>query len=276
MGDVNKPTFSFVAIVLSTILCFPVAFVLLILRLVDHRNKANLRVLDYILFRNILWTFFGLGLCSYFLQLVTGNKPLFSVLIAFILLIFLPGLYLHNKSDQVMKAIIERCAQYKVLIYEQGITSLQMLSAAVNKKPLFVAHDLKYLSAIGQLPAIGIVDKSDQIQLFETYSVPNSSASYTEYTDPSMHQQAGKSQAQHSDNHAGSHTENHTGNHAENYAGDFADDNSSNHHANESQMSNHRFMAKTIICEQCGAPVILQPGEKKSCEFCNTTMSIPK
>lgn len=223
-------------IVLFLIIFFPIAFILLFIRHISHRNYTHLKVEDCRFSSKLLFVIFCIFSVAFAFALIgssgdpAAQKQNISVYIWIAVLFLLPSIVLKIRGAKHATSIAERQGRYTSLIYEQRVTNISQAANIVGKRSEVVAQELLWMKHLRKLPDVTVYPESDQIVLY----VPAQQEVQEE-----LGELAGLAAA----------LNNLTG--------------------NKEASTLH---PKVVNCYGCGAKMQLQPGESKPCEYCRSTL----
>jgi len=172
----GRPFYPGWVIFLVLFVFFPAGFVLIFLRASKHRNYPHLRLLDYKICANTLLVLFILMTVSYINSLATDGSPILEVYLVCIAFLLLPSIFMYVKANRSNKAMLLRYDQYRSMIYEQRLTSMEQIAANAGLQPIVVGHELERMAYLGLLPNVHIDPITHTIVLISDRANPPTDA----------------------------------------------------------------------------------------------------
>ncbi|MDO3677354.1 hypothetical protein [Paenibacillus ehimensis] len=257
--DMGSPAIEGVVIVLAFLLFFPAGLLLAAIRVWKHRNLSYQKIYDW---RNAGATFLVLFvlLASLFLFLHSISPAdtfaLFSMWFILIIFLLTPGVSMLWVSKQSRKQLFVRYDHYRHIVMSEGITSVHTIAEMTWQRPAVVTNDLKRLIDLGEFPN-AYLDMNSMAIVFQR---PVELTVHSDLPQEYM-------------------TE-------EDFPEDLPKDVDLKRVYEEvlyeyTKMTSSSKMAekplpKIVECPGCGSSTLLQPGESKTCPYCDSPLTYPK
>ncbi|WP_159886131.1 hypothetical protein [Paenibacillus puerhi] len=245
----DNPVIKNGVISLFLLLFFPISFLMVLIRIVSHRNLSYHKHLDAKYFGKVLLVLFLIMGFAYTVQLAGDNKPLFSVFFVCILILLVPGIALRVRAATLLKRLNEMYARYRNLIFVEGVTAIDSLAQITSQRPSVVTNDLLRMIQLGVLKDC-FVDPHSRSLVFENtvWSAPQMTGSTAEFSTRVE------------------------------YNFGFATDGPVNVTIGDPVSGSYAEKSappapKTVECHGCGAKTVLQPGEAASCGYCGSDLA---
>ncbi|KEQ25161.1 hypothetical protein [Paenibacillus tyrfis] len=247
-------------ILLAFLLFFPAGLILVAIRLWKHRELSYQKVLDLKNAGATLFTLFGLSVFPLYFTLsfaVQEKKMggLYLSCIAVILFLLLPGLFMLWKSGQKRKQLFALYDHYRHIVATEGITSIQTIVEMTKQRPAVVANDLRRLIYLGAFQDAFVDMHSMTIVMKRTAEPPERDFSSKRAAAMKELEDLAKDV-------------------------DLKDmfDLLINGHIETTSSSKtvEKLQPKTVECPGCGSSTLLQPGESKACQYCDSPLTYPK
>ncbi|MEK8132512.1 hypothetical protein WMW72_31910 [Paenibacillus filicis] len=235
------------------LLFFPLAILMILIRLVSHRNLRFHKYIDSKYIGKLLLVLFVIFSFSYFIQLAGDNKPLFSVYLACILLLLVPGIALRIRAGNQLKRLSDSYVRYRNLVHVEKITSIDSLAEMTLQRPAVVTNDLLRMINLGLFKDC-FIDPHSRTLVFENaaWSPRQMSGAAAEFSSKVEVHVIGS-----------------TGS-----LGGWQV--SSPDQAFKAEKPAPPPAPKTVECPGCGSRTVLQPSEVSACEYCGSAMAYPQ
>ncbi|TVX99910.1 hypothetical protein [Cohnella terricola] len=239
---IDSPKIHSAFIIASTVIFFPVAIVLIIIRFAAHARVNHLRSQDYRVVGHAFVTFYAL--IAFIVLLATLGSPkeefgnFVAVVIAMGILFVTPAVVFYILAASRKKKMKNLYDIYYRLVTADGVRALSGLAQMTGESEKNVRQDISYMIATGRLPHASL-------NLAEGTVVMNNRG-------PGAGQAAGEEQSQASRQAAAA------------SAG-----------GSGSQASRPQPAVQAITCFGCGSSSRIVPGVRQECEFCGNSLFIP-
>ncbi|TBL80587.1 hypothetical protein [Paenibacillus thalictri] len=239
----DKPAISGKLIAWFWFLFFPVAVLLTLIRVIKHVNLSYHRILDYKLISKtclLLFLFFTLAY-MYKRASVLGDGDGRDFYYGCVAVLGIPGFLLGIISWVKTIQLEARYKKYYDLIYYQEVTSVQDIAKAVNKRESIVRNDLLRMIELRMIEDMSF-DADFRHLAPSHWGIHESDGSFTinfELTGAGLEDL------------------------------DFDE-------APARMSKKVKRAPKTVECSGCGAKSVLQRGEKKNCDYCDSVLTYPR
>lgn len=254
----DKPAIKGEWILLAFLLFFPLGLILAAIRLRKHRDLSYQKVLEWKNAGVILFTLFGFSTFPLFITLSLAIQEersgiFYLSLFAAILFLLLPGGFMLWKSGQKRKQLFALYDHYRHVIATKGITSIQTIAEMTKQRPAVVANDLRRLIYLGAFQD-AFVDVHSMTIVMKRPAVPPEMDLSSKRT-AAMEELEGLTKEL-----KGAYKE---------LLNEYTKMTSS------SKMA-EKPLPKIVECPGCGSSTLLQPGESKTCPYCDSPLTYPK
>ncbi|MDF2921494.1 MAG: hypothetical protein K0R57_408 [Paenibacillaceae bacterium] len=236
----NKPLISGWTIFFFFIFFFPVAIILIFIRASKHTNLSYQKTIDMKV-TGIWFTVVGV----FFMLAGLGGSDSRFILISLFLGVW--GIILISKASSKRKKLKKRYEHYLHLIHAQGIHSIEQLSNQTRYFLPVVMNDLLRMKHLGMLRDFTIDEDSNQLIPGPLNDFFFDSQEMSEPVSKGWQHPASQS------------------------AGFAAASSETRKIAPEAPAA--KPQPRNVECPGCGAPMMIQPGKSRPCQYCGNILS---